>query len=68
MATKTKGRNGGDRAARKAFNVLDYSLIRNLINLVRSRIKQTVMFIVTRGLIPYRVAEFIIQRGGLRDA
>jgi hypothetical protein len=68
MREKTKGRTGGDRATPKNYSIRNYSPTRNLINLIHSRIKVAVVRLALSGWISYRMADFLIQRGGLSNA
>ncbi len=60
MTTKTKGRNGGDRATPKTARVNFTATI--------SHIKGLIVTGACWGFIPFKLADWLIQRGGLRDA
>ena len=60
MTTKTKGRNGGDRATPK-------TALGNFTATI-SHIKGLIVTGACWGFIPFKLADWLIQRGGLRDA
>ncbi len=62
MTTKTKAAGRGDAsAAYKITSGRNYSSIHSLV-------KAVIVSLANRGLFPYRTADWLIQRGGMRDA
>lgn len=61
MTTKTKGRNGGDRAALKTTCVRNHTSI-------RSRLKGLIVRLALWGILPVGLAQWLVQHGGMRDA
>ncbi len=61
MTTKTRGRNGGDRATPKIPDS------RNSTPMA-SRAKGLIVRLALWGLLPVSLAGWIIRRGGMRDA
>jgi hypothetical protein len=62
MTRKTKGRAGWHQATRKT------SKSNHHFTGLASRIKAVIVKLALWGLLPVGVADWIIQRGGLRDA
>lgn len=58
MTKNNKGRNGGNRPTPKTSDSRNHS--------IRSRIKAAIVRLALWGLLPPKLAEWLIQRGGLR--
>ncbi|MCK9381959.1 MAG: hypothetical protein M0P95_12975 [Sulfuritalea sp.] len=61
MTTKTKGRNGWHRATPKTSDNRNHTP-------AASCIKTLIVRLALWGLLPVVLADWLIQRGGLRDA
>lgn len=61
MTTNNKGRNGGDRATQKTYAERNHTA-------TAARIKALIVGAALWGLLPLSLADWIIRRGGLRDA
>jgi hypothetical protein len=61
MTTKTEGRSGGDRPTQNSSSKRNPSPI-------SSAIKAAILCCAIRGVIPVKLATWLIKRAGLRDA
>lgn len=59
MTTKTKGRNGGDRATPMTATSRNSTA-------TKARIKAIIVGAACWGVLPVKLAEWLIRRGGLR--